>query len=147
MEETVFKPEDHPISGRILGAAIEVHRHLGPGLLESVYEECLARELGIRGLTVDRQRLLPVSYEGYNLETYFRIDMIVENSVLVEIKVLSALLPFTLPHRRMGSSALSFNPVFNSAFLRASVPPFPTRPAKAPRSLRVLELLRGLLLS
>lgn len=94
----MFKPEDHPISGRILGAAIEVHRHLGPGLLESVYEECLARELGIRGLTVDRQRLLPVSYEGYNLETYFRIDMIVENSVLVEIKVLSALLPFTLPH-------------------------------------------------
>ncbi len=102
MEETVFKPEDHPISGRILGAAIEVHRHLGPGLLESVYEECLARELGIRGLTVDRQRLLPVSYEGYNLETYFRIDMIVENSVLVEIKSVERLAPVHSPSLRDG---------------------------------------------
>jgi GxxExxY protein len=93
MDETVFRPEHHPLSGLILGAAIEVHRHLGPGLLESIYEECLGHELGLRRLSVERQRLFPLSYKGHDLATYFRIDMIVSNSILVEIKSVERLAP------------------------------------------------------
>jgi GxxExxY protein len=78
---------DHdPISESIIGAAIEVHRCLGPGLLESIYEECLVLELSRRNLSVDRQRLLPIAYKSQDLDCYYRVDLIVQNAVVVEIK-------------------------------------------------------------
>ncbi len=85
----------HPnqISGLIIGAGIEVHRHLGPGLLESTYEGCLQRELEMRGLRVCRQRKLPVTYKGLRLEDAYRVDLIVEETVIVEVKAVEALAP------------------------------------------------------
>lgn len=74
------------LTGAIIGAAIEVHRHLGPGLLESTYEECLAFELLNRKLVVDRQLELPVHYKSQRLEAGYRIDLLVNQQVIVELK-------------------------------------------------------------
>jgi len=70
----------------ISGAAIEVHRELGPGLLESTYEACLAYELVERGLKVERQKILPVKYRGVELDCGYRIDLLVEDMIIVELK-------------------------------------------------------------
>lgn len=78
---------ENEISSIIIGAAIDVHKHLGPGLLESSYEICLAYELNQRGLEVRTQVALPVIYKEVNLEAGYRIDLLVENKVIVEIKV------------------------------------------------------------
>ncbi len=77
----------------IIGAAIEVHRQLGPGLFESVYERCLTFELGLRGLRAERQKTLPVRYKDLLIEHGYRPDLIVEDAVLVELKSVEALLP------------------------------------------------------
>ena len=76
----------------IIGSAIEVHRALGPGLLESTYEMCLCRELSIRGLRFERQVAIPVEYKGVNLDCGYRADVVVEESVLLEIKAIDSLL-------------------------------------------------------
>ena len=70
----------------IIGAAIEVHRVLGPGLMESAYEECLCRELSLREHTFKRQVALPVTYKGVKLDCGYRIDIVVENTVILELK-------------------------------------------------------------
>ncbi|MGB6065711.1 MAG: GxxExxY protein [Desulfomonilaceae bacterium] len=75
----------------IIGAAIEVHRELGPGLLESTFETCLAYELAERGLKFERQKILPVEYRGIHLDCGYRIDLLVENLVIVELKVVERL--------------------------------------------------------
>ena len=80
-------------SGKIIGAAIEVHRHLGPGLLESAYEECLHYELVRNGLSVRRQEPVPILYKGVKLEYGYRIDILVEDLIIVELKSIDALLP------------------------------------------------------
>jgi GxxExxY protein len=77
----------------IVGALIEVHRHLGPGLLESVYEACLCQELGLRGLSFQRQVDLPVSYKGLRVDCGYRVDLVVRGCVLVELKAVEHLLP------------------------------------------------------
>lgn len=74
------------ITGSVIGAAIEVHRELGPGLLESIYEECLTRELQHRGISYARQVTLPLIYKGSLIDSLYRIDLIVESSLIVEIK-------------------------------------------------------------
>lgn len=81
------------ISRRIIGAAIEVHRHLGPGLLESAYQTCLAFELRQRGLKVEEQKPLPVIYKDVRLDCGYRLDLLVEDAVVVEIKALEQLAP------------------------------------------------------
>ncbi|MGA7916486.1 MAG: GxxExxY protein, partial [Candidatus Acidiferrales bacterium] len=85
--------DDNAITGAIIGAAIEVHKLLGPGLLESAYEECLARELALRGLRVDRQRPVPVVYKDVKLECGYRMDIVVEGCVVVELKAVESLAP------------------------------------------------------
>ncbi len=77
---------DNEITHEIIGAAIEVHRLLGPGLLESAYEECLAKELTLRKLTIERQKPVPVVYKDVKLECGYRIDLLVENRIVVELK-------------------------------------------------------------
>ncbi len=74
------------VTGQIIGAAIEVHRVLGPGLLESAYEECLCRELSLRGISYERQKALPVSYKGVALDCGYRLDIVVAGCVIVELK-------------------------------------------------------------
>lgn len=81
------------ISEKIIGCAIEVHKHLGPGLLESTYEVCLAFELAEAGLNVQRQVALPVEYKSHTLDAGCRIDLLVEDSVIVELKAVDAILP------------------------------------------------------
>jgi GxxExxY protein len=81
------------VSNAIIASAIEVHRHLGPGLLESAYEACLARELASRGVEFARQLALPVTYKGERLDAGFRIDLLVADAVVVEIKAIERVLP------------------------------------------------------
>jgi GxxExxY protein len=82
---------ENDLSSKIIGAAIEVHKQLGPGLLESTYEICLAFELKELGLEVKQQVALPVVYKDVKLDAGYRIDLIVENKVIVEIKSVEAL--------------------------------------------------------
>jgi len=77
----------------IIGCAIEVHKNIGPGLLESAYEECLAFELTKKGLSIKRQQPTPVVYKEIKLECGYRIDILVENSVILELKVVDAINP------------------------------------------------------
>src|SRR6266498_1016468 len=81
------------ITEAIIGAAIEVHRTLGPGLLESAYQECLARELGLRQIPFERERPLPLEYKGVKLECGYRLDFLVADMVVVEVKAADSLLP------------------------------------------------------
>jgi GxxExxY protein len=84
---------ENAVTDRIIGGAIEVHRHLGPGLLESDYEECLCYELSQSGLSFQRQIATPVNYKGLKLDCAYRLDLVVEDSVIVEIKAIDALIP------------------------------------------------------
>lgn len=81
------RSELNRLTQKIIGAAIEVHRHLGPGLLESTYEACLVYELVKLGLKVERQKVLPVVYKDVQLDHGYRIDLLVEDTVVVELKV------------------------------------------------------------
>jgi GxxExxY protein len=80
-------------TGRVIGAAIEVHRTLGPGLLESAYEACLAYELADGGLKVEQQKPLPITYKGVTLDTGYRLDLLVDGKVIVEVKAVDRLVP------------------------------------------------------
>jgi len=85
--------EKDPRTSSIIGAAIEVHRQIGPGLLESAYEECLCHELHLRGLPFERQVALPVTYKGVKLDCVYKIDLIVQQEIVVELKAIEKLLP------------------------------------------------------
>ncbi len=85
--------ELNEITEKIIGAAIEVHRHLGPGLLESAYEECLCYELSQLGLCFERQVHLPIHYKGIRLQAAHRMDLIVEEAVVVELKATEEMPP------------------------------------------------------
>ena len=74
------------LTSKIIGAAIEVHKHLGPGLLESAYEECLCHELELRRIRFDRQKSLPIEYKGRKLDCGYRLDVLVEDKVVLELK-------------------------------------------------------------
>ena len=78
---------------QVIGAAIEVHRALGSGLLESAYEECLCHELHLRGIAFQRQVPLPVHYKGVSLECGYRLDVVVEDSIILELKCIENVLP------------------------------------------------------
>ncbi|MBR07407.1 MAG: GxxExxY protein [Rickettsiales bacterium] len=83
--------EINDITNVIIGAAIKVHSELGPGLLESAYSECLAYELGEVGLKVEREKTMPVVYKGIQLECGYRIDLLVEDKVVVELKAVKSI--------------------------------------------------------
>ena len=85
--------ELNQITGEIIGAAIEVHRALGPGLLESIYEECLCQELRVREIRFDRQHPLPIAYKGLTLDCGYRVDLLVAEAIVVEIKAVQSLDP------------------------------------------------------
>jgi GxxExxY protein len=87
------KEKYNEITGRILQAAIAVHREIGPGLLETVYEYCLCKELNLAGLSAINQYMLPLYYKGENLHKDFRIDILVEKNILIEIKAVEKILP------------------------------------------------------
>ena len=81
------------LTERVIGACIEIHRALGPGLLESAYEECLCHELSIAGIGFERQKPLPVHYKNVKLDCGYRLDLVVERKVIVELKAIENLMP------------------------------------------------------
>jgi GxxExxY protein len=91
--ETRSKLLHEELTESVIGAAIEVHRSLGPGLLESAYEACLCHELHLRDISFERQRSLPVEYKGVKLDCGCRLDLIVENRLILEIKCVEHVLP------------------------------------------------------
>ena len=109
----------------IIGAAIEVHRSLGPGLLESAYEECLCRELELQGIAFERQKPLPLEYKGLKLECGYRVDLVVDGTVVVEIKSVEALLPIheaqLLTYMKLGGWKVGLLINFNVPVLRQGI--------------------------
>jgi GxxExxY protein len=108
MEAAGTKLIEKPLTEQVIGAAIEVHRAIGPGLLESAYEECLCHELKIRGVDFERQVPLPVSYKGVKLDCGYRMDVWVERRLVLELKCVEQLLPVhdaqLLTYMRLSSS-------------------------------------------
>ena len=86
------------LSSRIIGAAIEVHKNLGPGLLESAYEECLCHELSIQGLLFEKQKPLSIDYKGKKLDCGYRLDIVVEKAVIIELKSCEKIEPIHKAH-------------------------------------------------
>jgi len=80
------------LTEKIIGAAIEVHRTLGPGLLESAYQECLARELTLRKVPFEKEKHLPVEYKGVHVDCGYRMDFVIDNQVIVELKAVEVVL-------------------------------------------------------
>jgi len=87
------KMDTNQLTGQIIGSAIEVHKALGPGLLESVYEKCLCHEFGLRHMHYRNQQELPVEYKGIKLDCGYRIDLLVEDLVILELKSVNSLEP------------------------------------------------------
>jgi GxxExxY protein len=113
------------ITGDIIGAAIEVHRALGPGLLESAYEACLAYELIQCGYTVEQQKPLPLMYKEVYLECGYRLDMLVEQVVIVEIKAVEELAPVhtaqLLSYLKLSGLKVGLLINFNVGFLKHGI--------------------------
>jgi GxxExxY protein len=116
---------DNDITHEIIGAAIEVHKRLGPGLLESAYEECLAHELHLRNLRVDRQLGVPVVYKETKLDCGYRLDLLVEGRVVVELKSIEGLAPIheaiILTYLRLSGHKVGLLINFNVAILKDGV--------------------------
>ncbi|MEO6726642.1 MAG: GxxExxY protein [Blastocatellia bacterium] len=113
------------LTGMIIGAAIEVHRSLGPGLLESAYEECLCRELMLRGIKFRRQLPIPLEYKGIKLEKGYLLDLLIENTVVVEIKSVESIHPIfeaqVLTYMRLGGWKIGLLFNFNVEILKNGI--------------------------
>jgi GxxExxY protein len=115
-------PRLEAIGREVLDSAIKVHRALGPGLLESAYEHCLAHELSSRRLDVRRQVALPIAYEGLSLETGYRLDLLINDCVIVEVKAVEAISRLyeaqILTYLRLSGLRLGYLLNFNAVQLR-----------------------------
>ena len=113
---------NNDITENIIGAAMEVHRALGPGLLESAYEECLCHELALRHIPFQRQQILPLMYKGVHLDCGYRMDLVVADQVVVELKVVDELLPIheaqLLTYLRLSGLHIGLLINFNVAVLK-----------------------------
>jgi GxxExxY protein len=117
--------EKDPRTSPIIGAAIEVHRQLGPGLLESAYEQCLCHELHLRGLPFECQVDLPVSYKGLKLDCGYKIDLVVASEVIVELKSIERILPVheaqLLTYLKISGKRVGLLINFNSSLLTQGI--------------------------
>ena len=113
------------VTEQIIGAAIEVHRELGPGLLESAYEQCFCHELHLRGLPFQCQLQLPVEYKGLKLDCGYRLDAVVDDSVLIELKSVEQILPIhhaqLLTYLRLSGKKVGLIINFNVAVLKNGI--------------------------
>ena len=120
--------EINQITQKIIGCAIEVHRNLGPGLLESAYEECLLYEIRNAGLSAERQVAVPVVYKDIKLDYGYRIDILVENSVVIELKTVDAIALVheaqILTYMKFASKNLGLLINFNVALLKDGIKQF-----------------------
>lgn len=117
--------DENELSNRIIGLAIKVHRNLGPGLLESAYQECLFYELTIAEYLVEKQKELPLVYEAVKLDYGYRVDLLVEKKVVVEIKSVEALndvhLAQVLTYLKLSNCKLGLLINFNVALLKDGI--------------------------
>ncbi len=117
--------ESNEITGEIINCAIKVHKALGPGLLESVYEKCLAYELSKRGLKVEVQKEMPIVYEEIVFDKGYRIDLLVEDSVVVELKSVSEMKPIysaqTLTYLKLAKLKVALLINFNEILLKNGI--------------------------
>lgn len=122
---TALAPEVERIGREIVDASIKIHRSLGAGLLESVYEECLLVELSQRGLKSLRQVRVPISYEGRKIGTDLRLDLLVEDAVIIEVKSVETLLPVheaqLLTYMKLSGHRLGYLLNFNVVLMRDGI--------------------------
>ena len=128
-EEFTKIPEDlEAISYAVIGLAIEVHRQLGPGLLESAYQECLYFEIKNAGLVVEKEIELPIIYKNLKLEQGYRIDLLVENKLVIELKTVENFTPVhfaqILTYLKLGKYPLGLLINYNSKILRNNIKRF-----------------------
>lgn len=113
------------ITQAIIGAAMEVHRALGPGLLESAYQECLCRELTVRGIAYERERPIPLEYKGTRLECGYRLDILVASEVVVEVKSVETIAPVheaqLITYLRLGGWKVGLLINFNVPILKQGI--------------------------
>lgn len=123
--QTVQNTDVNKTTETIIGAAIEVHRNLGPGLLESAYEECLCHELKLRDMSFQRQVPLPVIYKGMRLDCGYRLDLLVNDEVVVELKAVDSLQPIheaqILTYLRLGGWKVGLLLNFNVPVLKYGI--------------------------
>jgi GxxExxY protein len=116
---------ENELSNKIIGLAIEVHKSLGPGLLESAYKECLFYKIGKSGLLVEKEKPMPLIFEEVKLECGYRIDLLVESKLVIEIKSVEALndihLAKTLTYLKLGNYKLGLLINFNVVFLKDGI--------------------------
>lgn len=113
------------LSAKIIGAAIEVHRELGPRLLENTYEKCLAQELLIEGIKAERQKKLPIQYKGLEIDEAYRIDILVEDRIILELKSVDSLnnvhIAQLLTYLKLSGSSLGFLFNFNVTLMKDGI--------------------------
>lgn len=123
--EAFISEEIDRVATAIVDAAFKVHTALGPGLLESVYEACLARELAKRGIQVKRQVALPVFYDGERMDAGLRLDLVVDDSVIVEVKAVEKLIPLfdaqLLTYLKLSGKRLGFLINFNVPLIKEGI--------------------------
>ena len=124
-EKIIFYNEE--LTDKIIASAIEVHRHLGPGLLESAYEECFCHELNIQGIPFERQKPLPLEYKGIKLDCGYRMDIVVDRKVVAELKCVDKITPvheaqlltyLRLSHIKVGLIINFYTPVLKDGIKR-----------------------------
>lgn len=130
MNRSLYKDKVPPdfekeLTQKIIGAAMEVHKELGPGLLENVYQVCLAREFALQKLAFAQEQVLPIIYKGFQVENQYRADFIVENKVVVELKAVEGVLPVheaqLLTYMRLANCRVGLLLNFNVAVLKHGV--------------------------
>jgi GxxExxY protein len=113
------------LSSKIIGAAIEVHKAVGPGLLESAYETCLCHELNLQGVSFERQRPLPIEYKGERLDCGYRLDIVVENRIILELKSCEEIEPIhraqLLTYLKLAGLSLGLLSNFNVTVMRDGI--------------------------
>jgi GxxExxY protein len=121
----MLRHELDELSSTVIGAAIEVHKNTGPGLLESVYEHCLVQELRLRGVNVQSQVKLPIIYKGVTLDKYFNIDILVKNEIILELKSVTEIHPIheaqVITYLKMANKRLGYLLNFNAPTMKAGI--------------------------
>ena len=128
MVKWIYEMEFDELSKKVIGCALEVHKRLGPGLLESTYERCLSFELTCAGIQHDIQKELPVEYKGVKLDCGYRIDVLVENEIIIELKSVDKVLPIheaqLLTYMKLAGIGIGLLMNFNACKLKDGIKRF-----------------------
>jgi GxxExxY protein len=125
IEARTQEMNENELSNIVIGAAIEVHQHLGPGLLEAGYHQCLATELSLRNISFEKEKPVPLTYKGIDLDCGYRLDFLIENKLVLELKAVEKILPIheaqMLTYLKLTACKLGLILNFNVAVLREGI--------------------------